>query len=357
VRYRALVLFCAHVPALFGQEANSGVDLQATVTGQALYSHELTQPPRNGLPLEAGLRAVLYPTWKLSSHWAVTGAVQTNSLPYFYEDFPTSGRGFTTNVLQATLGYYRVWEHASIAVRAGQLQTAFGSFLLRYDDAKNSLVGTPLQYSYNSAGVSTLGMTGIQADVTRGKWDARAQFVNSSPANPRTIFEKDQYGNWAGGIGYTILQGLRAGVSVYRGPYLDRGNPAWTEGAKTPKQLPATAWSAEGEWARGHWNMTGEWQRFILPRNTGPTYRQDAAYVEARRVLHPRLYLAVRGGFLHCNLKVSEESYELTAGYRLNVHQLVKAGFTVETTSTGELHRTFGLQLITTLHPFSRAWN
>jgi hypothetical protein len=356
VRCRALFFLCALAPSLRGQEASSGVDLQATVTGQAVYSHELTQPPRSGRPLEEGLRAVLYPVWKLGDNWAVTGAVQINSLPYFYEDFPTTRRGLKTGVLQAALGYYRVWEHASVAVRAGQLQSAFGSFLLRYDDAKNPLFSTPLQYSYDSGGVSTLGLTGIQVDATRGKWDARAQFVNSSPANPRALPDKDQYGNGAGGIGYTFLQGLRAGVSAYHGPYLARSDPAWNDGPKTPKQLPATAWSAEGEWAHGHWNMAGEWQHFIQPRNILPVYRQDAAYVEAKRVLHPRLYLAVREGFLHCNAQAGEESYELTAGFRLNTHQLMKAGFIIGTTSAGELHRTFGLQLITTVHPFSRAW-
>ena len=64
---RALFFLCA--PALFGQEAGSGVDLQATITGQAVYSHELTQPPRNGRPLVEGLRAVLYPVWKLGGNW------------------------------------------------------------------------------------------------------------------------------------------------------------------------------------------------------------------------------------------------------------------------------------------------
>src|SRR3978361_1638793 len=103
---RALFFLCA--PALFGQEAGSGVDLQAPITRQAVYSHELTQPPRNGRPLVEGLRAVLYPVWKLGGNWAVMGAVQINSLPYFYEDLPTSRRASKARILQSTLGYYRV---------------------------------------------------------------------------------------------------------------------------------------------------------------------------------------------------------------------------------------------------------
>jgi hypothetical protein len=357
VRRHALLLLCACLPALRAQEAHAGADLQATVTAEAVYSHELTQPPVNGKPLQAGVRAVLYPTWKISENWAVLGAVQIHSLPCSYEDSPAAGRGFRTSVLQATLGYYRVWKDASLAIRAGKLQSAFGSFLLRYDDAKNPLYGAPLQYGYDSGGVSTLGLTGIQADASHGKWDARAQFVNSSAANPRSIFDKDQYGNWAGGAGYTIRQGLRAGVSVYHGPYLDRGNAAWTGGGRTPGQLPASAWGVEGEWARGHWNAAGEWQHFKQARNGMADYRQNAAYLEIRRVLHPRLYLAVRGGYLHCEIHTGEERYEAAAGFRPNAQQLIKAGFMIERTTSGELHRAVELQLITTLRPLSRAWH
>ena len=55
-------------------------------------------------------------------------------------------------------------------------------------------------YGYYYQPVTFLGLVGAQVDATAGKLDARAQFVNSSPANRRTIFESDQRGNWAGGV-------------------------------------------------------------------------------------------------------------------------------------------------------------
>ena len=103
-------------------------------------------------------------------------------------------------------------------MRAGVLPTAFGSFLLRYDDASNPLIDMPPQYGYYYSAVTTAGLPGAQIDVTRSKVDARLQFANSSPANPRSLFARDQYGNWAGGAGYTLRQGLRVGVDAYRGP-------------------------------------------------------------------------------------------------------------------------------------------
>jgi hypothetical protein len=107
-------------------------------------------------------------------------------------------------------------------VRVGEMSSAFGSFLPRYDDAVNPLIGLPSAYGYYYKAVSILGVAGAQVDVTAGKFDMRAQLANSSPANPRSVFAHDQYANWAGGVGYTIRQGFRIGASSYYGPYLDR---------------------------------------------------------------------------------------------------------------------------------------
>ena len=65
------------------QEASSGFDLRATITGQGVYSRELTQPPRSGNPLLAGARVLLYPTWKLNEHWTFTASLQAYTHPFF----------------------------------------------------------------------------------------------------------------------------------------------------------------------------------------------------------------------------------------------------------------------------------
>ncbi len=93
--------------------------------------------------MTGGFRLMLYPTWKLSKHWAVAGAIQSESRPYLYSDFNTQGYGLKTTVLQGYLSYSQFWKGGSLVVRTGQLSSAFGSFLLRYDDADNALIDIP----------------------------------------------------------------------------------------------------------------------------------------------------------------------------------------------------------------------
>jgi hypothetical protein len=344
---------------LFAQEAESGFDLRATLSAQAAASNMPTQAPRSGSPATAGFRAVLYPTWKLNRHWAVTGAVQFYSRPYFFESFSTQGYGLKGDILQATLNYSRISDKGSLLIRAGQLSTAFGSFLLRYDDTDNPLINLPIEYGYYYAPVSSLALTGAQIDVTRGKWDARLQFANSSPANPRSVFAPDQYGNWAGGAGYTIRQGLRVGVSAYRGPYLYRKYAYFFPGEAKPSSLPAQAMGIDVEWARGHWNLQGELQKFVFPYKAIPTFREQVGYAEVKRALHPRWYIAARGGYKSANLSGSVETLEAAAGFRPDSLQLIKFGYELEHYSAGpyRFDKTLAVQVVTALHPLSFARN
>lgn len=343
----SLALTALAFTPLLAQEAQSGFDLQGTLTGEGVYS---------SLRAAAGVRSMVYPTFKLSDHWTVSGAIEGYSRPFFPEDFSTPGYGFRVRVLQANLGYSRVWKKASLVVRAGQLTSAFGSFLLRYDDAENALTDAPMEYGYYGKGITTLGLAGAQADLTVGKWDARAQFTNSSPANPRSIFDGDQYGDWAGGVGYTIRQGLRIGFSGYRGPYMDHDFPYYFPGLPI-RDLPASGWGADVAWAHGHWNLQGEWHRFDLDYNVIPTLREGASYFEARRVLSPRWYVAGRAGYLHTNFGFGGETYEMVAGFRPNAHQLMKAGYELARTSrSGTVAGTVTLQLVTTVHPLALAF-
>lgn len=245
------LLLLALTASAWAQEAESGFELRSTVTAQSMYSQDLTEPPRDGVPVTGGFQALLYPAWKLNSHWAIAGAIEVHSRPYFPEEFETQGYGIKTNILNANISYSRFWGKSSLVVRAGQLTSAFGSFLLRYDPATNPLTGVPAGYGYYTGGVSIAGLAGAQVDGTIGPFDMRAQLTNSSPANPRSVFDKDQYANWAGGVGYTIRQGFRVGVSAYRGPYLDRNYPYYFPGEAPPRELPATGYGLDVQWGRG----------------------------------------------------------------------------------------------------------
>jgi hypothetical protein len=340
--------FCRTV---FAQEANSGFDLRATLTGQAMGSNELSDEPRDGSPVTAGFRSVIYPAWKIDNHLSVTGAGQLVTRPYFYADFSTTGYGAKGSVLQASLNYARVSDKGSVLVRAGELSTAFGSFLLRYDDADNSLIDLPLEYGYYDSPVSFLPVAGAQVDATRGKWDARAQFANSSPANPRSIFAKDQYGNWAGGFGFTIHQGFRVGASSYYGPYLNRQSAYYLPGEAPPNTLRARAIGAEASWERGHTRILAEAQKFVFPYKAIPTYSEVAVYAEVRQVLSPRWYVAVRPGYTGANENGLVRCLESAAGFRVNRHELIKFGYEIEHYSIGapSYDHTAAVQFVTTL--------
>lgn len=338
--------------SLPAQEAASGFDLRATLTGQGVASNDLTEAPRNGSPVSAGFRGVAYPTWKISNNWTVTGAFQLYTRPYFYDDLSASGYGAKGGILQASLNYSRISSKGSLLFRAGELSTAFGSFLLRYDDAENWTVDLPPGYGYYYSPISTLPVAGAQIDATRGKWDGRVQFANSSPANPRSLFARDQYGNWAGGAGYTIRQGFRVGVSAYRGPYLDRHFKYFFPGEESPGKLPAHAAGLDAAWARGHSSAAGEVQKFVLPYTVIPTFSELAAYGEFKQVLTPRWFVAGRVGYTGSKAVGKATTLECAGGYRPNRYQLIKIDYDYERYSSGgdPNDKRFAVQVITTFH-------
>jgi hypothetical protein len=354
VKIVSFLLLCAILcsPFAAAQEASSGFNLRTTLTEQLAASSLLTQPPRNGDPITAGFRGVLYPTLKMSDHWSVSSTLQLYTRPYFFSEFSSAGYGAKGNVLQASLNYSRISDKGSLLVRAGVLSSAFGSFLLRYDDADNALVNMPPEYGYYYVPVSFLGVAGAQMDATRGKWDARLQFANSSPVNPRSIFAHDQYGNWAGGVGYTIRQGLRVGVSASRGPYLYRGYPYFFPGEANPSTLPATGLGIDAGWERGHWSIQGELQKFVMPYKKIPDFRETAGYAELRHVLSPRWYVATRGSFMTSSATSDLYAIEAAAGYRPNRFQLVKMGYEFERypTAPHNSDQTFAVQLVSTFN-------
>jgi hypothetical protein len=293
---------------------------------------------------------MLYPTWKLNERWSFSGAVQVHSRPYFFEQLTTQGYGVRADVLQAHLSYSRIWTDRSVVVRVGQLSSAFGSFLLRYDDAANPLIDMPATYGYYYKGITSYGLAGAQVDATYKKLDARAQFVNSSPSNRRSLLDNDQYGNWAGGLGLTIVQGLRVGASAYYGPYLHREHRYYLPGEAKPRDLPAAAHGLDVQWSRGHWTAQGELQSFRKPYRAMPTFTQQAGYGEIRRVLHPQWYVASRIGYVRSNVSAVEKTIETAVGFRPNAHQLIKAGYQIVNgpKTPGTLGNTFAIQMVTT---------
>lgn len=347
---RHLTLLASLVISLHAQEATSGFDLAATISGAAFYSHRIASGPA-----DAGFRSVLYPTLKMNNRWSASASIQISSSPYFYEQFSESGHHVDASVLQAHISYTRLSANRSFTLRMGQLSSAFGSFLLRYDDAANPLIDMPLAYGYYYNSVTTRGLPGVQIDATAGNFDVRAQFTNSSPANPRTLLQSDQYGSYTAGAGYTIRQGFRVGTSFNRGAYLHRQYAFYFPGEARPRDLPATSYGLDAQYGSGGWNLYGEWQHHQRTYKAIPNFIQKTGYFEFRRTLHPRWYFAARFGYERASAYPGRELTEFAIGYRPNRHQLVKVGYQMQRGPAvrGTLGNTFAVQLVTALRPLS----
>jgi hypothetical protein len=121
--------------------------------------------------------------------------------------------------------------------------------------------------------------------------------------------------------------------------------------------LPATGAGLDLEWTVGHWNLNAELQRFEFNYHVLPAFREDAAYSEVKRVLHPRVYVAARAGYVHSSFQSGGETYEFAVGFRPNTHQLIKLSCALEhDRGAGAVTPTYAVQLVTVLHPISIAW-
>ncbi|MFN7926294.1 MAG: hypothetical protein U0Q16_39715 [Bryobacteraceae bacterium] len=363
MQYNRLARFCLTgslvsslaVHAAFGA-GEAGFEVPITVSGGGFLTHQTEASPRMGGTFTAGSRLVAYPTLKLGSHWFVSGVIQANTRPYFYEHFATQGYGARADILQAQVGYSQFWNGGSVLVRAGMLSQAFGSFPLRYDDAVNPVIDLPVSYGYYYKYANMLGYAGAQVDVTQGKFDARAQLLNSSPGNRRSIFDHDQYANWVGGAGYTIRQGFRVGASAYRGPYLHRQHQFFYPGEAAPVQLKGSGAGVDVQYARGALSVNAEVQRFSRPYVAIPSFNCWAGYGEVKYTLGPRWYVAARSSYRRASLYIPDlDVHEVALAFRPAANQLIKVGYqrNVGPAVRGHLGDVLAVQWVATFTPVS----
>jgi hypothetical protein len=400
-----LALACCSVQA---QEAAASFEVPVAIGGDAIFTHRLQSGDPSDRPFTGGFRVVVSPALRLGRHWFFYSAVQVNSNQYFYYDAFSGDGPFTqVHALQAFAGYTTTIGKASLLIKAGQLSSAFGSFPLQYDDAKNPLIDQPLGYvnrlpiradqipcgvrdllsqNYggdvvNYCGGSTVegygilpatlyGLIGIEAELSLGRMDARLQLTNSSPANPLAIDSRGQYLQWAAGGGYSIRSGLRVGVSAFRGPYMDSALNSLLPAGKMVRDFPATGIGADVQWSRGRWVLNGEWQRFQFDSpNFAIAPALNVSYAEIKRILTPRAFVAVRVGFetfgrvgdlsgvSAAHWATSQQVNEVAFGFRPNRYQLIKAGYewVRGAGAYGTLDNVVGIQLVTTVTPVSLA--
>ncbi len=397
------------------QEVSSGLFVPLTVSGNALYTHGYAGDDYQGNSATVGFRGVIAPSLRLGKHWFVYSALESHSSSFFrYKSGPDNNQEVYFHVMQGFLGYTTRIGKTTVLVKAGQLSSAFGSYPLEYDDAKTPFPSPPPGYvttmplrpdqlpcgvrdllgqsygsdisfscggsqtaAYGNLPVTLYGLPGIEGEVSTGRMDARLQLTNSSPANPQSLLSRNQVAQWIAGAGYTLVAGLRVGVSGFRGPYLDKAVDAFLPPGKSIRSFPASAVGADAQWARGRWSAEGEWQefRFNLPEFvTSPAER--SVYAQLKTILSPRIYLAVRASSLSSghvrdtsgttvNLFTSpEQLYEFALGYRPNRYQLLKIGYEWTNRQAWSTNGTYWpqeringveVQLVTTVTAFSHA--
>ena len=395
-------------PVVHAQTSDFGIDVPITVSGGAMYSERLQLRDPSASAESAGFRGMLYPTLQLGKHWFAYSAFQVYYDPYFYYDAFSPGHEVETNVIQAFAGYSFTAKRASVVIKAGRLSTAFGSFPLHYDDAVNPLLDQPLSYiqtltirtdqlpcgtsdlkrqSYgfviNGCGgvsggksgltpVTLYGLPAVEADMSLGRIDARLQLTSGSPMNPQRTTAVGDSLSWTAGAGYTIRQGFRVGVSGFRGPYLSPAVAVFLPDGTAVRDFPASAVGVDAQWAHGRWSLNGEVQRFEF---TSPNFAVapslTSSYIEAKGIITPRVYAAVRTGWLRSghvvdNAGVSAdhfapllESYEISSGFWVRRNQLLKGSYEWlrPVGSPGTRLNVLGLEYVVTFHSLNWAFH
>jgi hypothetical protein len=388
--------------ACIAQEAaESGLSMPVTASFGLMDTQRFTDFNPSASPVAANFRLMFYPTLRLGKHWFAYAAIQVRRLPYFYYDAYLTGRGVKTGLIQGYVGYTFHPGAATVVFKAGQMTSAFGSFPLRYDDVQNPLMDQPLAYiteiplradqllcgtadllwqHYGSVNagcggelgsgpgitpVTLYGMPAAQAEISVHHFDARLQLTNSSPAYPwswETVSR--QYLQWTAGGGVTIRQGFRVGGSYFRGPYMENTLSAWLPAGATVRSFPAIGKGLDVEWARGRFSTNSELQqiRFDSPNFVIPP-RILAGYVEVKARLTPRIYAAVREGFLKTQSVLDTQGVsasgfaptlqttEVGVGYWLHPRVLAKVSYEVATKGN-----VLGMQVVATFNQLQWAW-
>lgn len=353
-----LVLLAGLAPTANAQESLSGLSVPTTVSAGGFFTERTNEPSAFESPWSSGFRAMVYPTLRINRNLYVGSAIQVATESFFYENFDEARYKPRLNVLQGYLAYERYAGRKMLRVKAGQMSTAFGSYLLDYDDARNPLIDIPAGYGYYYSPVSTLGFAGSQLDAVVDRWDLRVQAATSSPANRRSLRDSDQYLNWTGGVGYTIRQGFRVGASAYHGPYLHREHRFFFSGELNPKDLPADGYGIDVQFARGHLDVSGEFQYHRLPYTAIPTLERRVGYIQARYAFRPRWFAATRWGGESSIAAINYRVAEATIGYRPNRRQIIKVGYQLLRSNEyrGASGGVVGVQLVTQFNAFERAF-
>jgi hypothetical protein len=232
----------------------------------------------------------------------------------------------------------RPWPERRFDVQIGRVPPTFGAFTRTVYAYDNMVIGQPLAYQYLLS-LRTTGLPATSDDLLRMRgrgWLSDFPVGDTSPGAGVPIVNTARYDlgvqvhgvvrriEWTGALtagslsdprvrdnngrpqfaGRAVVHaapGVHAGVSIARGPWLDRSLDTALTGGALAREFTQTAVAVDAELSHGRWLARAEWLRSAWslpvirrPAVTDPVSSQ-AMIVEGRYRLWPGLSLAVRG--------------------------------------------------------------
>jgi hypothetical protein len=355
--------------AIAGGRVTLGGDVTATVGPEDLGFFNYTDYATSMLRM---LRIDVSAAVKAGPHFTLLGEIRTENL----------------GQIRPYAAYVRIrpWTSRNFDLQVGRVPPTFGAFARRTYAADNPLIGYPLAYQYMTTmradalaantdemlrkrslgwlfrysvgepqpggGVALVSAfrwdTGVQVHASNGPINWTASVTTGTVSNP--LFRDDNGGpQVAGRIEFRPANGLVAGASWARGPFLARGAREAARRLAGPltvqddNAFTQTAWGGDLEYSRDHYVLRFEavGSAWRLPAVSAPELPQPlsalSTSIEGRYKLRPGLYVASRVDHLgFSDIVGSRETQpwdapvtrvEIGVGYSLQRNLLLKGSY------------------------------
>jgi hypothetical protein len=262
------------------------------------------------------------------------------------------------------------WQGRDLSLEGGKIPSLVGVYAPRAYSDQNWVFGTPLLYYYHTAlpwnevmadvdeQISHAGLGQVDPDpafaympmVDERWWDTGVAVLGSwrplaftfgvtqgSPAWPAPGYDDTPGLSVAGRLGWVPTAGVRVGVSGSDGTWM----PEWFEfdlpAGRSLADYRERTWMADAEFARGPFEVRGEWADKRWDTFHTGTLRAWSGYAEGRWAVGGGAWLAFRGDVMRFSDVTTSanvtrpwddpvDRYEATFGYRFTREVRLKLG-------------------------------
>jgi hypothetical protein len=197
------------------------------------------------------------------------------------------GPGTTVQLQQGGVRYAR---HRAAVIDVGRMAHPIGGFGTRELSTRNPLIGIP-------DGYPPVYPLGAMLSGEKGRFDYRGGAITLPPTHRDYVPYAEAAIRPVAGVGVTLKQGLRVGVSATDGSYLND--------ELTSSQLNGRGWrtyrqrvlASDAQYGFAHVDFKADYAvaNFEVPYSGW--IAGQAGYAEARATVTPRVFVAVRGEF------------------------------------------------------------